>query len=315
MSFTTLNLQSFCTGDVHSTYSTYNSQPKMGFVDKFKKAISPKKGNELSRTASSRSSDFLRAPATSTPVTVQPFASNNPYADPSDVPPPPPYSVNSISKSTAFNQPSRQPSYTPASASASRPSRPAVTQADDNDKFAFLGQFDTVFLIDDSSSMSGPRWRETKAALESIVDICTKYDEDGIDIHFINKPQSFENVTSSSAVREIFSSTEFKVRVKLCAQYLASKDGGSEDETRDVYEKWKVLWIHKDRFKDELDEDTLKLVRATNTILVRRMQNYESGIVGELFQSFFEKEEKVDRVSKHVTKTRLNERRKCMPRF
>ena len=87
-------------------------------------------------------------------------------------------------------------------------SGPTPTRTDDNDKFAFLSRFDTIFIIDDSSSMSGPRWRDTKDAIEPIVDICTKYDEDGIDIHFINKLESFENVTSSAVVREIFSTTE-----------------------------------------------------------------------------------------------------------
>jgi hypothetical protein len=180
----------------------------MSFLNKFKKAISPKKGNELSRTDSSRSNDFLYPQANVTSITTQPFASNNPFADPSDVPPPPPYSINANSKSAGLPQSSRQPSYAASSTSASRSSTLATAQADDNDKFAFLSQFDTVFLIDDSSSMSGPRWRETKGALESIVDICTKYDEDGIDIYFINKRESFENVTSSSIVREIFSTTE-----------------------------------------------------------------------------------------------------------
>jgi hypothetical protein len=35
-------------------------------------------------------------------------------------------------------------------------------------EYAFLTQFDTVFLIDDSSSMAGRSWRETKEALSTI---------------------------------------------------------------------------------------------------------------------------------------------------
>ena len=56
--------------------------------------------------------------------------------------------------------------------------------------------------------MSGSRWKETKKAIEAIVDICTKYDDDGIDVHFINSPKVYENVASSSAMREIFSSCQ-----------------------------------------------------------------------------------------------------------
>jgi hypothetical protein len=38
-------------------------------------------------------------------------------------------------------------------------------------KYAFLTQFDTVFLIDDSGSMVGRSWRETKEALSVITPI------------------------------------------------------------------------------------------------------------------------------------------------
>ncbi|RYO74099.1 hypothetical protein DL766_004920 [Monosporascus sp. MC13-8B] len=54
------------------------------------------------------------------------------------------------------------------------------------DKYAFLSQFDTVFLIDDSGSMAGRSWRETRLALSAIVPICTARDEDGVDVYFLN---------------------------------------------------------------------------------------------------------------------------------
>lgn len=82
--------------------------------------------------------------------------------------------------------------------------RPAVTT---DDPYAFLGSFDTVFLIDDSGSMAGGRWRETLSALEAITPICTQHDADGIDLHFLNHPPSpyHRNITSAATVREIFS--------------------------------------------------------------------------------------------------------------
>lgn len=86
-------------------------------------------------------------------------------------------------------------------------SRPIAAAADD--PFAFLSDFDTVFLIDDSGSMYGERWNQTRAALEAIVPICTSHDSDGIDIYFLNNTQDrfnfgFRNVTSLHAVKGIF---------------------------------------------------------------------------------------------------------------
>lgn len=75
-----------------------------------------------------------------------------------------------------------------------------------DDQYAFLKSFDTIFLIDDSGSMAGRSWRETGKALETITPICTERDADGIDIYFLNHPDSsiYKNVTTASTVIEIF---------------------------------------------------------------------------------------------------------------
>jgi uncharacterized protein YegL len=80
--------------------------------------------------------------------------------------------------------------------------------------YAFLTQFDTIFLIDDSGSMAGRSWRETSAALRAITPICTAHDADGIDIYFLNHRNpvagstcgAYTNVTTAAAVEEIFQS-------------------------------------------------------------------------------------------------------------
>lgn len=47
--------------------------------------------------------------------------------------------------------------------------------------------FDTVFIVDDSDSMSfDGRWAEVSAVLEAITPICTSHDKDGIDLYFLN---------------------------------------------------------------------------------------------------------------------------------
>ena len=82
---------------------------------------------------------------------------------------------------------------------------PAASQIAD-DPYTFLCSFDTIFLVDDSGSMAGSRWKETADALETITPICTAHDVDGIDIYFLNHPDSgfHHNVTSAGTVREIF---------------------------------------------------------------------------------------------------------------
>ncbi|KAL2694402.1 hypothetical protein Neosp_000979 [[Neocosmospora] mangrovei] len=64
------------------------------------------------------------------------------------------------------------------------PSLASITSAED--KYAFLSTFDTIFVIDDSGSMSGRSWRETRDALAAITPICTAHDPDGIDVYFLN---------------------------------------------------------------------------------------------------------------------------------
>ncbi|CDM38270.1 hypothetical protein DTO013E5_8693 [Penicillium roqueforti] len=62
----------------------------------------------------------------------------------------------------------------------------APSEPESDSQYAFLGQFHTIFLVDDSSSMRGELWNEAKEAIAAIAPICTKYDSEGIDIYFIN---------------------------------------------------------------------------------------------------------------------------------
>lgn len=113
--------------------------------------------------------------------------SSNPFQNPSSFDAPPAYSA----------APNAAPQPTPAT-------RGSAAVADD--AYAFLAEFDTIFLIDDSGSMAGSRWRQTADALMTVTPICTAHDRDGVDIYFLNQPDmnSHKNVTSASAVQEIF---------------------------------------------------------------------------------------------------------------
>jgi uncharacterized protein YegL len=83
---------------------------------------------------------------------------------------------------------------------------PGISISTDEDPYAFLKSFDTVFLIDDSGSMAGRSWEETGKALETIAPICTQRDADGIDVYFLNHPDSslYKNISTAGTVVEIF---------------------------------------------------------------------------------------------------------------
>ena len=54
------------------------------------------------------------------------------------------------------------------------------------DRFSILADYDTVFLIDDSPSMRGQKWELVQKILNYSTAMATRYDADGIDIHFMN---------------------------------------------------------------------------------------------------------------------------------
>ncbi|KAJ9492169.1 hypothetical protein VN97_g1057 [Penicillium thymicola] len=101
----------------------------------------------------------------------------------------------------------------------------APEEPESDSQYAFLGNFHTIFLVDDSSSMRGQLWEEAKGAIAAIAPVCTKYDSEGIDIYFINhRPKSninsnynssrrpkldaggYHNIRTAQRVSEIFSS-------------------------------------------------------------------------------------------------------------
>ncbi|KAI1608593.1 hypothetical protein EDD36DRAFT_104360 [Exophiala viscosa] len=104
--------------------------------------------------------------------------------------------------------PGAPPPYTAAPYSPADVASPM--QVGDDSPYAFLREFDTVFLIDDSGSMAGRSWRETSAALSAIAPVCTAHDADGIDIYFLNhrNPNShlggYTNVTTTQGVQGLF---------------------------------------------------------------------------------------------------------------
>ncbi|EDR12193.1 uncharacterized protein LACBIDRAFT_323284 [Laccaria bicolor S238N-H82] len=60
------------------------------------------------------------------------------------------------------------------------------------------GNYKIIFVIDDSGSMSGGRWKQVRAALAEIGKEAMQYDADGVDVCFINSPVHKELVKVSN---------------------------------------------------------------------------------------------------------------------
>ncbi|KAM0427005.1 hypothetical protein ACHAPT_007903 [Fusarium lateritium] len=139
--------------------------------------------------------------------------SNNPFADDfTDAPPA--YSPVDENRSR-----DRKPTHIDVGSSrrGASPSPSIVSNATPEDKYAFLSNFDTIFVIDDSGSMSGSLWKETRDALAAITPICTSHDPDGIDVYFLNHRSGDEgsgnqasggyyNIRDAQQVKRLFNS-------------------------------------------------------------------------------------------------------------
>jgi Mg-chelatase subunit ChlD len=82
-----------------------------------------------------------------------------------------------------------------------------------------LRRFDTVFLIDDSSTMAGAKWALVRAILDRATKIATKYDENGVDIQFLNdENHNRTHITSSAFIMQTLTSVTPSGSTPLGAQ-------------------------------------------------------------------------------------------------
>ncbi|KIR29410.1 hypothetical protein I307_01314 [Cryptococcus deuterogattii 99/473] len=73
------------------------------------------------------------------------------------------------------------------------------------DPLEMLRDFDTVFLVDDSSSMTkDQRWDQACQAIMEVADLASRYDDDGIDVYFLNNKRVGKELRSSDDVEELF---------------------------------------------------------------------------------------------------------------
>ncbi|KAL8705721.1 MAG: hypothetical protein Q9201_001155 [Fulgogasparrea decipioides] len=74
--------------------------------------------------------------------------------------------------------------------------------------YARLRKYDTVFLVDDSTSMGGYRWKTAAKVLADVASIAVKYDRNGVDLRFLNEyleDDERKNLVSADQVMDLFS--------------------------------------------------------------------------------------------------------------
>lgn len=99
------------------------------------------------------------------------------------------------------NTDNRAPS--PAFSDRSAPSPAPIIVGGEN-ALEMLKEFDTCYIVDDSSSMVGTRWEQAKAAIKGVVAQSMKYDDDGVDIYFLNATVKGENLRKPKEVDALF---------------------------------------------------------------------------------------------------------------
>lgn len=127
--------------------------------------------------------------------------------------PPPPRQIPAIVTTQATGSSNNVLSpgfYTPAETSPAVPhnASPAPVLIGGENALEMLREYDTVFLIDDSTSMKGERWETAKVAIMGVVQQAISYDEDGIDVYFLNSKRVGKGLRTTDDVEELFAGLE-----------------------------------------------------------------------------------------------------------
>lgn len=94
------------------------------------------------------------------------------------------------------------------------------------DRLSILEDYDTVFLIDDSPSMQGRKWELVQEILNYSTVMATRYDKDGIDIHFMNNTTANQdNVKDPDVAAKIHRGIELKGSTPTLARLARHLNG------------------------------------------------------------------------------------------
>ncbi|QRV79163.1 von willebrand factor type A domain protein [Ceratobasidium sp. AG-Ba] len=84
------------------------------------------------------------------------------------------------------------------------PRAPPSRRGSREDPLEMLRRYKTVMVVDDSSSMEGESWAEARDALAGLADAAAKYDQEGIDVHFLNDRRVGVNMKNGVEVKRLF---------------------------------------------------------------------------------------------------------------
>ncbi|TFK28923.1 hypothetical protein FA15DRAFT_652358 [Coprinopsis marcescibilis] len=157
---------------------------------------------------------------------------------------------------------------------------PAYSNVNPEDStFNVLSEYDTIFLVDDSSSMSCNATR----ALAEFARIAARYDEDGIDVHFLNNPTVGEHLTNPEQVMQLFKTTRpvgktflgARLQRLVDAKYLEELASAAREEV--AWPKRRNYLIITDGEAD--DEDVLEnfLRRTAETLMLNKVPRSQIG--------------------------------------
>ncbi|KIL62592.1 hypothetical protein M378DRAFT_25549 [Amanita muscaria Koide BX008] len=68
----------------------------------------------------------------------------------------------------------------------------------------YLRFFEVMFIVDDSSSMEGERWSETRDALETIAESAFEFKVDTVSLRFLNNERSVRGLKGKENLRSLF---------------------------------------------------------------------------------------------------------------
>ncbi|KAG9030370.1 COP9 signalosome (CSN) subunit [Tulasnella sp. JGI-2019a] len=138
-----------------------------------------------------------------------------------------------------------------------KPAQLVQRRASVEDPLEYLRRYDTVCVVDDSSSMEGRLWLETREALAGIADVAARYDADGVDIHFLNDPAIGRNMKSGSQVKRLFD--------RVRPQGITPTGAKLEELLLDYITK---LERAKDEAEATGDPAILKMIKPVNFLII-----------------------------------------------
>ncbi|KLT40212.1 hypothetical protein CC85DRAFT_287734 [Cutaneotrichosporon oleaginosum] len=130
-------------------------------------------------------------------------------------------------------------------------SSPAPIVVNGEHALEMLRDFDTVFVVDDSSSMRmDGRWEQACAAVRGVVHQACKYDDDGVDVYFLNAKRDREGVRRPADVDRLFQGLRptgmtptGRTLEKILRDYMRRLEAATAEERDDAVKPLNVIVI------------------------------------------------------------------------